>query len=199
MDIKPGTPSAKTHLRQKLLAARQNLSADQRLDLDGLICTHIMQNASGRGSLLIAGYLAANGEPDIRPALAGLHAQGHLICLPVLAAQVAGEMQFHRWTPTTVLESNRFDIDEPTGTAGVQEDQIDLVLMPLLGFSAGGQRLGMGGGYYDRLFSATADQDSPRLCGIAYSNQRTDLGTPDSWDVPMHSVITEYGLFTFND
>jgi 5-formyltetrahydrofolate cyclo-ligase len=187
----------KALMRRNLLAARQNISTPERRSLDSLICNHIIAYAGSSGIDTIAGYLAANGEPDITPALADLHKRGCTICVPVVHPTAPGIMSLSKWTPTDSLTPNRFGIDEPADTAELPSERVGLVLMPLLAFSANGQRLGMGGGYFDRAFAVGAQAGPAELCGVAYSFQKTALIEPDVWDVPMNCVITEQGRFTF--
>ena len=95
------------------------------------------------------------------------------------------------------MQKNRYGIREPIGTETVSIADIELVLTPLVGFSSDGHRIGMGGGYYDRIFSSIADNDFTLRRGVAYSLQETQIGEPDSWDVPLQAIITEQGWFTF--
>lgn len=193
---KPENNPDKASLRQQMLAARQALPAQQRQQMDTRICSCIVQAAADVGP--IAGYVAANGEPDIMPALTELYECGHSIYLPVVDPLIRGQMQFGNWTPGMVLKRNRFGIGEPDGLETLPAADLDLVFMPLLGYSAEGQRVGMGSGYYDRSFSISAAAKTPLLCGIAYSMQQAQFSTADAWDIPMDAVVTEHGRFTFN-
>jgi len=172
--------------------------------MDSRICAFILQVISEIKPGIIAGYQAVSGEPDISPALLELHQLGHAICLPVIHKQVEGEMEFRHWSPESLMHKNRFGIPEPTESGQVALSEIGLVLTPLLGYSAEGHRIGMGGGYYDRIFVSPGVNDpmfrggdSMIRCGVAYSSQETPLGAPDSWDIALHGVINELGWFTF--
>lgn len=78
---------------------------------------------------------------------------------------------------------------------------LDIIFMPLLGFNQQGERLGMGGGYYDRVlwFKNTFKyKKKPLLIGLAYNAQNsTDIET-EKWDVALDAVITEDSLLRFN-
>ena len=69
----------------------------------------------------------------------------------------------------------------------------DVILMPLLAFDAAGNRLGQGGGHYDRALAALPG--AIRI-GVAWSVQQIDAVPADSWDIPMHAVVTEKGWMT---
>ena len=197
MDNTPPTNSHKIRLRQKLLDARLKHSAGQRIHRDAQICACIVETVLQKNIIAIAGYQAVNGEPDISPALTELYDLGRKICLPVVDPDIPGVMGFGQWSPDSPLGKNRFGIDEPQNAETVAVPSLDIVFTPLLGFSPNGHRIGMGGGYYDRLFSGLNSADTPIRCGIAYSFQQAELNEPDAWDVPMHAIITEAGWFTF--
>ncbi len=69
----------------------------------------------------------------------------------------------------------------------------DLVLVPGLAFTPRGLRLGMGGGYYDRLAADSVMRDAPRI-GFAYAAQIVESLPAGPWDMPMHALCTEKGL-----
>ena len=79
--------------------------------------------------------------------------------------------------------------------------QLDVVIAPLVAFDESLNRLGMGGGYYDRTFAFRKRARvlrRPVLIGVAYSFQRVDRLQPENWDVPLDVVITEkesYGSY----
>jgi 5-formyltetrahydrofolate cyclo-ligase len=73
--------------------------------------------------------------------------------------------------------------------------------MPLVAFDPSGNRLGMGGGFYDRTFSYLRNRKfwtKPLLIGIAYEFQRLDSLTPSPWDVPLQAIATEKSLHLFD-
>ena len=72
---------------------------------------------------------------------------------------------------------------------------LDVVLLPLLAFDLAGNRLGMGGGYYDRCFSAYRNRRlrHPLRVGLAFAWQQADNLPAQPWDVPLHAVVTEAG------
>jgi len=101
--------------------------------------------------------------------------------------------EFADWTPSQPLRDNRFGIGEPTGPARALK-QLDLLLLPLVGFSDDGGRLGMGGGFYDRTLGALKLEERPLLLGLAYAAQQVEILPMDPWDVRLDGVLTERGL-----
>ncbi len=88
-----------------------------------------------------------------------------------------------------------FGILEPRGSEVVEPGAIDFVLVPARGFDRAGNRLGRGGGYYDR-YMAHPDFRAIR-CGIAYSAQVLPAIPHDAHDLPVHVLVTESGVLRF--
>jgi len=142
----------------------------------------------------VAGYLAADGEIDPGRTLALARRMGKQTVLPVLRGSA---LVFAVHGPGVALEPNRFGIAEPVGTAHRHARAIDLVLVPLVGFDDRGNRLGMGGGFYDRTFAylrARHRWRRPHLVGVAHPEQRVDALESQPWDVPLTAVVTPAGV-----
>jgi 5-formyltetrahydrofolate cyclo-ligase len=193
-----GDAKTKQALRRDLQAARRRLAGSERARLDLLICGHLLHVLEQRAGGAVAAYHACGGEPDLAPALLALDRTGYRVHLPVLQGQV---LQFRRWTPGALLMPNRYGIPEPLdGLAGAAEE-LDWVLLPLVGFSPAGARLGMGGGYYDRTFAFCLQRpmgSRPSLIGVAYGLQQVDSLPMQPWDVPLDGVVTDRGMRWFS-
>lgn len=140
----------------------------------------------------VAGYWASDGELPLH-ALQLRLAATQAWCLPVI--QPDRLLRFGPWRPGDPLASNRHGIPEPelAPTSLLEPGQLAIVLLPLLGFTRDGQRLGMGGGYYDRSFAFRHSQASPPLLvGVGYAAQEIDGFEPRDWDVPLDAVLTEH-------
>jgi 5-formyltetrahydrofolate cyclo-ligase len=188
---------AKRELREMLLAERLGLSDARRRVLDRQLCAQVLGFMAERSGPRISAFLPFRGEPDLRPALGALQSAGRDIYLPVLGD---GGMGFRRWAMDDELVPNRFGIPEPIGGVDLTPQELDWVLMPLLGFSATGTRLGMGGGYYDRTFAfrlAPGARQEPVLVGVAYGLQEVNSLPAQHWDVPLDSIITDFGVRHF--
>ncbi len=148
-----------------------------------------------RRAQCIAGYWPADGEIDPLPALRWAHAAGKTCYLPVLCPRRAGYLQFAPWRPGAPLRRNRFGIAEPTAPRRhwLAPRMLDLALLPLVAFDGAGNRLGMGGGYYDRSFAfrRRAAIRQPGLIGVGFDWQRVDSLPRRTWDVPLDAVLTE--------
>jgi 5-formyltetrahydrofolate cyclo-ligase len=148
----------------------------------------------------IACYLANDGEIDPGPAINLLRGGGRRILLPVLRGE---RLWFLPFEPGTPLAANRFGIPEPAVSARHRcpARDLDLVLVPLVAFDGAGNRLGMGGGFYDRTFAylrTRAVWKRPQLIGVAYEFQRLEALPVQTWDIPLQGIATEKRLYNFD-
>jgi len=150
----------------------------------------------------LALYLPNDGEVDLNPLLRRALAMGKRCYLPVLSPAFHNRLWFAPYTPDTPLALNCFRIPEPV--AGWRDMRpvwtLDLVLTPLVAFDAVGNRLGMGGGFYDRTLAylvRRAAWRKPRLLGVAYDFQEHASLPHEPWDVPLDGVVTDQGLHMF--
>lgn len=147
----------------------------------------------------IACYLARNEEFDCSPIIQAIWQAKKNCYLPTLSLEKDGHLNFVSYAPDDVLKLNRYHILEPDHGEIFPADKLDLVLLPLVGFDLQGNRLGAGGGYYDRTFAFTRDHadKKPLLIGLAYSFQQVHQLPFDDWDVRMHGVLTEKEFILF--
>ena len=121
------------------------------------------------------------------------------ICyLPVLTENKT--LQFVRFNENDELQPNQLSILEPVNTHYlIRPDKLDLVIMPLVSFDNKGNRLGAGGGYYDKTFSFMQDQqhNTPFMLGLGFAMQEARDMPQDAWDIKLHAVLTEKELLTF--
>jgi 5-formyltetrahydrofolate cyclo-ligase len=119
-------------------------------------------------------------------------------CLPVLGQ--GGVLRFAPWRPGDPLTSNRFGIPEPDvgEDAYIAAADLAMAVLPLVGFDAAGNRLGMGGGWYDRTFAFRNDDAAgppPWLVGAAFALQQVDAIGREPWDVPLDATCTDARTF----
>jgi len=180
----------KTAIRSQLLKQRISLSPAHISSLSKDIVKHICQSDLYQQAQHIALYLPFNGEVDITALLKVKHKHHYL---PSIQGKL---MQFQHYTPALSLKKHRYGISQPTFIESLKPVHLDLCLMPLVGFDMGGNRLGMGGGFYDRYFEHAVDDSNPiQLAGIAYQFQRQQKLPVQSWDVRINHLFTEQGYF----
>jgi 5-formyltetrahydrofolate cyclo-ligase len=190
-------------IRKQMRAQRLQLSP-QTLNLHSQLLTrHLSGHKSFCYSRHIALYIACKGEMDPAPLLQLAQARKKQTYLPLLTDHPANSMRFIRHRKGDRLIDNRFGIPEPRfdHTKTISPWALDLVLVPLVAFDSAGNRLGMGGGYYDRTFAFKNQRRywrGPMLIGIAHDFQQVDKLVKQPWDIPLDAVITEAGIYTFN-
>jgi 5-formyltetrahydrofolate cyclo-ligase len=111
-----------------------------------------------------------------------------------------GRLRFAAWQPGAPLRHNRYGIPEPDVTQGdLAASELDVVLLPLLGFDRKGNRLGMGAGYYDRSFAFLGNAPRPSrpvLVGIGYHFQELAEITAQAWDIRLDFIATDRELIS---
>lgn len=182
--------------RRRSLPLRQKASAAQQLT------HHILQTRLFQRASHIACFISNDGEINTEPLIQAAWQANKNIHLPILAGDNhSPRLQFRPYRQDTVMQRNRYGIPEPA-TGPLQDGRhFDLVLMPLVAFDTQGNRLGMGGGYYDRTFAYLhqLQHQRPRLIGLAYAFQQIDALVAEPWDVPLWAVATECGLHYFSN
>jgi 5-formyltetrahydrofolate cyclo-ligase len=98
------------------------------------------------------------------------------------------------------MRRNRYGIPEPSRRTGRQRNAqgLDVLVLPLVGFDGDCNRLGMGGGYYDRSLSYLSQRRHwrrPHLIGVAHECQRVPHVPVCPWDMPLDLVVTERGVY----
>lgn len=130
-----------------------------------------------------------SGEVPTRDILIAALQDGKIVCYPL--SHVHGRiLSFRAIKSESELEPGRLGVREPTNSADlIAVDQIDLFVVPGLGFTREGKRLGRGGGYYDATLRA-ASQRSRRV-GLAFNDQVVPVLPTTGDDVDMDLVVTE--------
>ncbi|MGH8378023.1 MAG: 5-formyltetrahydrofolate cyclo-ligase, partial [Gammaproteobacteria bacterium] len=163
--------SDRPKLRMQLRAMRVRLSPSERMACADALAVQLEQLPEFLVDTRVAGYWAVGGELPLHALLPGLRQRGQDYFLPTLAAD--NVLRFTAWKLGAPLCQNRFGIPEPdaAGVAPVSAAELDVVLLPLLGFDRRGNRLGSGGGWYDRsleFLRGRAAPARPLLVGIGY-------------------------------
>lgn len=186
-------------LRRQIRARRRALTPRQRRHYAEQLARSLCKQPLFWRARRIAVYLPNDGEMDLGPVIRRCQSLGKQCYLPVIGRIGHNRLWFAEYRPGQLLSANRFGIPEPASSKwrGRSALGLDLILMPLVGFDQRGNRLGMGGGYYDRSLAYLHHRrhwQRPRLLGVAYEFQKVDELVSEVWDVPMHGVITESRL-----
>lgn len=144
-------------------------------------------------SSIIAGFAPTGDEIDIWPLLKALHRTGRNIGLPVIQGPDQ-PLLFREWTPGCNMQADRYGISFPAGGRTLTPQ---LVFVPLLAFTARGNRLGYGGGYYDRTLEALRRRSKVFACGVAFAGQEVEHLPTDKHDEKLDGILTETGFKAF--
>jgi 5-formyltetrahydrofolate cyclo-ligase len=196
MHIEPSQKTLKTLLRKEIRQKRAAIDALRRSRWDALINQHLEEHTRAALPRVVAAYMAFDGEPDLFPALTSLGRQGVKLALPVIQDSPGKSViTLREWSLNQELAPNRYGIAEPAGTEDIRLTDIDLVLVPLVGWDRAGGRLGMGASFYDRLFQPFIEHEKPMRIGVGYELQRVPGIPREPWDIRLHGVLTENGWF----
>ena len=193
-------PTDKPEQRRILRARRNALSSEDQRLAAAQLASHLVTTRLFMVSRRIACYLSNDGEIDTKPVIERIWRMRKTCYLPVLSRLSHDRLWFAPAEPGMELTPNRFGIPEPVVQTRdlVRVQELDLVLMPLVGFDDRGNRLGMGGGFYDRsleFLRHRAHWRKPHVLGLAYDFQRINGLEPDAWDIPLQGVVTDRAVY----
>jgi 5-formyltetrahydrofolate cyclo-ligase len=183
---------SKTKIRKEFLEKRKGLDKNFILEASSKICKKVSSLPFVSETKLLCGYYPICGEPKIMRILEAMREQGAKIFLPKYlppskSYTVAAVANF------ADLRPGKFGIHEPAGTDfPAEKDFLSMIwLVPGIAFDVDGNRIGFGGGTYDRLLK----QSSGEKIGICYQLQVLNRIVPNRDDVKMDHVITEEKIY----
>lgn len=187
-------------LRRHTRLKRRALSKTEQHDHSLAVIKTLAGTNLFRNSHKIGIYLANNGEIDIAPLIPKVIGLGKRCYLPTLRPIRPNRLWFSEYRFGDRLINNKYGIPEPDirNRKPTTAWGLDLLLVPLVAFDANGNRIGMGGGFYDRTFAYLKTRIAwrkPQLIGLAHEIQRIDSILPNPWDIPLDKVITESHIY----
>lgn len=191
----PAIPAAanRHQIRQLFRQRRRALSLQQQQQASEQLLQRCLQLPAFETADKIAAYLAADGELDPVTVIQYCWQHNKQVYLPVLHPFCQGHLVFVRYLPDSPMRANCYGIAEPhiDCQSICPLAQLDMILSPLVAFDRQGNRLGMGGGFYDRTLAPVARQEVDiRVVGLAHDCQLSE-GLPVShWDIPMDQIVT---------
>ncbi len=192
MDTKP-------ELRKRLRSRRRSLSGAHQSRAAKNLLEQLKSLPVFRNAKKVAMYLANDGEIDPVRVMAWCWGNGIQCYVPVVMQDGQNTLVFAEVTEHTAFIENRFGIQEPVirRCSLIDPQQLDLVLLPLVAFDTNGNRVGMGGGFYDATFGFVRETggDRPRLIGVAHDIQRVRRIDAEPWDIPLSAVVTDAGVY----
>jgi 5-formyltetrahydrofolate cyclo-ligase len=186
-------PITKSELRAKMRALRQQLCPHDREAQSLLIAeraAHLLATLSPRKAGL---YLATRYEVNLDSLIEQLHVQGVEVYLPHLEDQ---RTPFHQFISWESLESGPLDLRHPPAeSASLAAVSLDVIILPGLAFDRSGNRLGHGGGWYDKAldFKRNAEK-KPVIIGVCFQEQLVEAVPYEPFDVRMDIVVAPFQL-----
>jgi 5-formyltetrahydrofolate cyclo-ligase len=183
-------------LRQRNRKLRAELDADQLEAAANELAERILSLDEYRQAQRVAAYFAVNGEIGLNPLIDHALAQAKNVYLPNLDQQA---LRFSPYFHAQKMRINKFRLPEPDVDEAemLAPDELDLVLAPLVVFDANRNRIGMGGGFYDRSFAfrKNPEHKRPVLIGVAHELQKVDRIVPQEWDVRLDMIVTDQAVY----
>lgn len=188
--MKSTQQTLRNQLRQQIRKTRANLTALQQQQAEDSITQQALALIEERNAQHIALYISFDGEISTDKLIKILWAQDKHVYLPVLHPFNPNHLLFLRYLPDTPMLKNKFGIWEPK--FNVQNvlplDELDILFTPLVAFDKQGNRLGMGGGFYDRTLQNWQNSSFIPV-GLAHQCQQVEQLPTEAWDVPLHQIL----------
>tara|TARA_B100000575_G_scaffold64116_1_gene49094 strand:+ start:758 stop:1294 length:537 start_codon:yes stop_codon:yes gene_type:complete len=174
----------KSEIRKKILKLRKkNFSKNFEIDLLDIL--KILKKEKNFGKI-VGGYYPYNYEIDILKILNKLEKQNYLITLPKIKKN--SKMDFFHWSAEDPLLINEYGIPEPISQ---KIRYPNILLVPLVAFDENFNRIGYGGGFYDRYIKRIKKNKKILTIGLAYSFQRVKKIVTNKYDIKLDYIITE--------
>lgn len=188
MPMTPELAQWRKSQRSTLLARRCAASASDHALWSTAIERTLRQVFGLEGPWVVGFCWPYQAEFDARPFATWLHSRGVQTALPVVVAP-GQALEFQAWWPGVAMAAGAYDIPVPVNTA---RRVPDVLLVPPVGIGAAGDRLGYGGGFFDRTLAAIAPP--PITIATAFELSRVPTTYPQAHDILMDFVVTEAGV-----
>ena len=174
----------KSEIRNKIIKIRKKkFNKDLKIDLGKFISFLKIDKLSLK---CIGGYYPSNYEIDDLDILDLLEKKNFKVSLPIIKKD--NQMNFYRWSRNDPLKINKFGIPEPLSSKVFYPD---ILLVPLVAYDGNLNRLGYGGGFYDRYIEKIEKIKNVIKIGIAFSFQKITSVPTNNYDKKLDFVITE--------
>ena len=183
----------KAEIRNQLKSVRDALSLEERREKSYYVTKHLKKFLEPYQTVFA--YVSKEPEVESLVIINSLLEDGKTVIVPIIQTETKTlRLSYLKNVPD--LEPGTFRVPEPLSTESPADaEEIEIALMPLVGFDRSGNRLGYGAGYYDRFFEAYPD--IPRI-GLAYASQEAPAIPADPFDHKMDWIVTENGFITCN-
>lgn len=190
MDVKRDLRKIMRLKRNELATLEKNIEAQKAAEL-------LFSIVAKNNYRHIALYLTNDAELDPFPLIKKLWQNNIQTYLPILHPFTKGHLLFQSYTPDSLMVKNKYGISEPKldVTKVCPLEDLQLILTPLVAFDNLGNRLGMGGGYYDRTL---ANIKNIQVIGFGYNFQKIEFLETEKWDISCDIIVTPSTIYQFN-
>jgi len=179
----------KESVRKILRQKKDAMMPEDRLKKSHRICRHLMKIIGNSETVMV--FTSKEKEVNTKPLILALFRQGNPVVVPIIVKEDVS-LRLSHLRDFSALVPSTFGVPEPIGSEipALAED-VDTIILPMLGFDLKGGRIGYGAGYYDRFLSKNPGL---RKIGIAFACQEVANLPVDENDIPMDVIITENGI-----
>jgi len=179
----------KNRSREILRRKKDAMLPEERLEKSQRICRHLMGII--RDNETVMAYTSKEKEVNTEPLIRALFVQGNPVVVPIIIKEdVSLRLSYIR--DFSALVPSTFGVPEPIGSEiPAAAEDLDMIILPMLGFDRAGGRIGYGAGYYDRFLSKNPDLQK---IGIAFACQEVENLPQEENDIRMDVVVTEEGI-----
>lgn len=194
------------NIRQEVRYKRSQLSDLHQQEQAVLLCEKLIRQTEVKHAKKIAIYLANDGELNTQPFINWCWHNEISVYLPVIHPFSKGNLLFLKYSETSILIKNKYGILEPKLDVRniITVNNLDIIFTPLVAFDQRGNRLGMGGGFYDRTLAnwhiqyQQNKQTKLLPIGLAHDCQKIEKIPFESWDIPLPIIITPTTRYNFD-
>ena len=173
----------KAALRRAIREKKRAMTEEEIVSRSEKLGALLARSEAYQAAKTVYGYLPYNQEVRTVPMLEQALRDGKKVAVPKIYGDT---MKFLYLDDLSKVEKNEMGIPEPIADEPVAEDKTALVLMPGLAFTKQGDRMGYGGGFYDRFLAEEPDHPTLALC---YAFQIVDTLPTEEFDIPVDTVL----------
>jgi len=186
----------KEQQRREVLARRDRMDKAVRVHFSHSLVDYADVLLSTPSACIVSTFLPIRSEIDPRPLMACLRTKSVRPALPALLHKPVAHIIFRAFEGEDDLIAMGFGTSGPREGAPIVEP--DVILLPLAAYDGRGNRIGYGGGHYDRAIAdMRARGFNPRLVGLAFSCQEVENIAAEAHDIRLDAILTEQGLRYF--
>ncbi len=183
----------KKEIRTNIKTQRDNLTKDWIEENSAKICAQIIETEEFQNAQNIGIYLALNGEVELNALIKFCRENQKKIFVPIYDSNE--KICFmSEWPESSELKNGQWGVLEPENAVAAKPDEIEIMIVPGVAFDFDCERLGRGGGYYDRML---AESKSYKI-GVAFQFQMFESLESEEHDIAMDLVITNNNIYRHN-